>query len=198
MGVKIEWKGDEARARIDEGLRKGIIAAGFALQAAIQAKLSRLGRFASFARQATADDWDFIAREGFVDPPGGSPRLRSGRLRRTIQSVDASDASGPAVEVGVHGGLEYAAIHEFGGPMPGGRPYIVIDDGAGPEAVFISESTAARLQGAGRKVFRTKPYNMPARPFIRPALAENESRLIRTIEDAVARELDGMQGLPEQ
>jgi hypothetical protein len=64
-----------------------------------------------------------LSRIGDVDPPGGMPRKRTGNLAASIRS----EADGPLKRrVGPNSTVPYARIHEFGGPMPGGRPYLII------------------------------------------------------------------------
>jgi len=186
MASNLEWHGDEVARRLDDAVDGAVKTTALRLQGIVQQRLSRIGWFKSFDRQATDEDRSFVESHGFVDPPGGSPRLRSGRLRRAISTVHTDRWES---EVGVQGGLEYAAIHEFGGPMPGGQPYIVVkgDDGK-PTVRFIKRSTAARL---GKRVRYTKPYNMPARPFLRPSLRENAQALQDLFAATVRKRMEG-------
>ena len=94
MPSKVEWYGDEFAARMDEAVDGAVKSTAFKLQSFVQTRLSRVGKFKSFDKQADDDDREFVARNGFVDAPGGSPRLRTGRLRRAITSVPTNIAEG--------------------------------------------------------------------------------------------------------
>lgn len=193
MSVKVEWNGDEYAKRLEKGVAAGVEDAAFLLQNAIKARLNRLGKFKSFDKQATQADRDFIAGSGWVDPPGGSPRRRTGRLGLAIKI----EPTAPNVRtVGVFGDLAYAAIHEFGGQInhPGGTPYIVVKSAGGQmQARFVKKSRVAALVKKGLVVKLTKPHtiNMPARPFMRPSFEAMKDRMIEVYRARVARILGG-------
>jgi phage gpG-like protein len=189
MTAKLEWYGDEVEKRLEQGIENGLDEAAFTLVNEAKIRLSRLGKFKSFDKQATQADRDFVANNGLVDPPGGSPRLRTGALRRAI-GVGVYTKGSRERTVGVHGSLKYAAIHEFGGTInnPGGQPYIVVsDDNGQPVVRYVKKSTAARL----RNVRYTKPSttNMPARPFLRPSLDAMRSKMIEVYRRRVREAL---------
>lgn len=103
---------------------------------------------------------------GSVDPPGGFPRARTGRLARDIGHEAPKDGK---VRVGVSATNRYGAIHEFGGVInhPGGTSYFRRPGGL---AAWVGKaSPLARL------LPKTKPHQIriPARPYVRPALASS-------------------------
>lgn len=184
MSATLEWNGDEAIKAIDTAAKQGLDEAAMLLQDDIKGRLSRVGKFKSFDQQATQADRDFVAGNGLVDSPGGSPRLRSGRLRRAITTVKSGDFERT---VGVHGNLAYAAIHEFGGTInhPGGQPYIVVTgDNGEPTVRFIKKGTKPKRG----QVKLTKPHTitMPSRPFMRPAFQAKTGEMMRVYRERIA------------
>lgn len=202
--MPVEWNDEQIVKRVEKACERGVTKGAFILQEAIRDRLGRVGMFKSFDKQADDNDRAFVRDNGFVDPPGGSPRLRSGRLQRAITTAKINRYRR---EVGLQGGLEYGPIHEFGGPInhPGGTPYIVVSDKATgqPKPVFLRKSSSfnpgrksrqqrggaglAAMVAKGVTIKFTKPHtiNMPARPFIRPSATEKA----QAVKDAIASEI---------
>ena len=126
------------------------------------------------------------SRDGFVDPanpPPGPLKIRSGNLRRLMVVIKARKTGSAEYTAGLGNEAVYAAIHEFGGKT---------------SAHFIQAREADTLAFVGRDgglVFRETVFhpgsNIPARPFIQPALdlagpmieKEIAESMVRGIED---------------
>ena len=84
---------------------------------------------------------------------------------------------------------EYAKIHEFGGVInhPGGTAYIMIDG---------TKFQPVHNRNAKPWMKRTKPHaiNMPARPFMRPALRNNKAALGRVFAARVRQLMNAAGG----
>ena len=78
--------------------------------------------------------------------------------------------------------VPYAAIHEFGGRTP---PHDIVPKRAGALAFMLG----------GKQIFAKVVHHpgstIPARPYIRPAIAENRVKLEAGIRETVARMLEG-------
>jgi HK97 gp10 family phage protein len=106
--------------------------------------------------------------------------VKTGNLRRSIHiggqgagaeggdiGRPAQPANGAAVQVGTN--VEYAAIHEYGG--------------------IITPKTAKALRfKIGDKWVMTQRVQIPARPYLRPALDENEA----AVKDEVSKALQAL------
>lgn len=92
---------------------------------------------------------------------------KTGQLGDSIQIYDKEAWS---VKVGSRGVI-YAAIHEFGG--------------------IISAKRAKALHWIGKdgKDIFAKSVRIPARPYLRPAVDENQKQITRAIGDDVKRKL---------
>ena len=107
---------------------------------------------------------------------------RSGNLRDSIfHEVTATDNS-VVGKVAASMNVKYAAIHEYGGTIkhPGGTAYFI---GKDKMAHFISNKVAFAMGDWPR----TKPHdiNIPARPYMRPTLAEMKDEIVKGMTDAV-------------
>lgn len=189
--VTVQWDDKKFLAAIGESMSIGLDAAAVVVQRQATANLNRLGlRNTANARKeyetgreiragvlSGRSDFSQLSKArqrlfgvaqtfanlgGTVDPPGGMPRKRTGILAGSIQF----DSPKPNMRrVGPNASVKYAAIHEFGGPMPGGQPYLII------KGKFIPLKKGSKGMGV------TKPYNMPARPYMRPSLAQAKPQL---------------------
>lgn len=103
--------------------------------------------------------------------------VRSGNLRRSIQSQVANQSTEVSGRVFSDSSVRYAAIHEYGGTT---RPHFIE---AKPGGVLA-------FQSGGRTVFARRVNHpgskIPARPFMRPTLAEYRDRIIAGFEAAAA------------
>lgn len=192
---QVEWKGDEFLRDVERASRAGVDAAGLVVVRGIQAKINRqgtptsLGGLLAFARGGTrkrrdealagnrAAQRDVALNQsianlgGFVDPPGGSPRLRTGQLLRSILSKRDDNGSEPGVRVG--SGALYADVHEFGsrGPI---KPK--------------SKKFLSWVMG-GKRIF-AKAVTIPARPFIRPGFHQSKQAAFEAFVAEATRQLD--------
>jgi HK97 gp10 family phage protein len=91
---------------------------------------------------------------------------KTGTLKRSIHH-ETVEKSAQRVVVAVGTNLEYAAIHEFGG---------IIEAKNGPYLVFRT--------GDGEWHSVTS-VQMPARPYLRPALDENKDAIVKEIREAL-------------
>lgn len=204
---ELQWNGEAVYAELDKAVGVGVAAATVALQGEIRRTISRQGAptsatgKAGLARaieylkgkispkrvsKALGRDvqraFELSALGGFVDPPGGSPRLRTGALRRSIDSEVEKD-TGDGI---VGSALEYARIHEYGGTInhPGGTPYRFI---AG-RIVFLR-----KIIGAGKNTSVTNPHKItiPARPYFRPSVERSGGIMLKAFVDASKASLGG-------
>lgn len=210
--------GDYA-ARLRKASEAGMDAGAFVVEERVKLDISRLGRSPSGRRQ-NVDFSDFLERaEGLVDPPGGTPRVRTGLLRRSI-TVERTKPGlrriGPAAGLVYPGGTPVGVVaraHELGATInhPGGTPYIIVSgrDGA-PRAVFLSKKStykagkkakqqrgASRIKKAlakGGVVKFTKPHTIriPKRPFLRPALSKSRVQWTQAYYTTIQRQMAGV------
>lgn len=193
----------EYRKRFEEASEKGMDRAALVVEDRTKLDLSKLGVSPSGKRQ-NQDFSDFLERaEGLIDPPGGTPRLRTGLLRRSItfeRSAPNLRRIGPAAGLVYPGGTPVGTVaraHELGATInhPGGTPYIVIKGKDGRvRAVFLRKSSrlgrggkkTSQQRGAGRikaairkgspiKFTRAHRIVIPKRPFLRPALLKSKA-----------------------
>lgn len=192
--MTLQWYGPEVVRDARAAASNGIAAAAITLQTQIMANLSRPGAPSSATAAKTLVRGNKIlaaargaklrrglsktgreaaryayARQrigGLVDPPGGFPRVRSGNLRRSI-SIDHKPGELTA-RVGPSSSVPYARIQEYGGRVtPKSRKYLSWVDAA-----------------SGKRIF-AKAVNIPARPYVRPALVQARGAMV----DAFAAEL---------
>ena len=92
---------------------------------------------------------------------------KTGQLANSIQVYDKEAWS---VKVGSVGVI-YAAIHEFGGVIKAKRV------------------KALHWVGEDGKDYFAKSVRIPARPYLRPAVDENKSQIIKAIADDIRRKI---------
>ncbi|TXH17507.1 MAG: hypothetical protein E6R03_03830 [Hyphomicrobiaceae bacterium] len=201
--VRVEWNDKKAMRDIAAAIGVGLDAAAFVVERRAVANLNRLGlRNTANARKEYATgreirsgvlsgkvDFSQLSKArqrlfgvaqtfanlgGTVDPPGGMPRKRTGILAGSI-TVDRPTPN--LRHIGPNASVKYAAIHEFGGPMPGGQPFLIID------GKFIPLKKGSKGMGV------TKPYNMPARPYMRPSLIQSKPEMGSAFESAVRKSM---------
>ncbi len=146
---------DQYAARLKEAAVMGMDAAANEVANQVRANLSKPGRFKSFYRQASKRDRAYVRKYGFVDEPGGMPRLRTGNLRRSVTWDRPRTLSR---RIGPNKYIKYARIHELGGVA-----------GKGGNSVYI-----------------------PARPYLRPALATAGPRAARLFSQVVRAHMRGV------
>lgn len=117
---------DEYAAKMREAAILGMDQAANVVANQVRANLSKPGKFKNFNRQASRKDKRFVKEFGFVDPPGGFPRKRSGALGR---SVTFDRPSALVRRIGPSRFIKYGRIHELGGVAGNGsyipaRPYL--------------------------------------------------------------------------
>lgn len=146
---------DQYAARLREAAVAGMDMAANEVANQVRVNLSKPGRFKSFATQASKKDKAYVRKYGFVDAPGGMPRLRTGNLRRSV-TWDRPRAL--ARRIGPGQSVKYGRIHELGGVA-----------GKGGSSVYI-----------------------PARPYLRPALATAGPRAARLFSQIVRAKMRGV------
>ena len=103
--------------------------------------------------------------------------VRSGNLRRSIQSAVTDQTTEVSGRIFSDASVRYAAIQEYGGTTrPHGieaKPGGVLAFQAGGKTVF-----ARRINHPGSKI--------PPRPFMRPTLAEYRDKIVTSFEAAAA------------
>lgn len=87
--------------------------------------------------------------------PGKPPGVKSGSLRRSIQSVRKDDFTRQ-----VGSGLKYAAAQEFG-------------------SVISAKSGALKFQLKDKSWRTVKSVILPARPYLRPTLAKSKQKILK-------------------
>lgn len=112
----------------------------------------------------------------------GTLRVASGRLFQSFTRNKPGNHTEVTIEEGaivlkVSTDVPYAAIHEYGGSInhPGGTPYMIVDGG---RILFLKK-------GDARAIGVTKGHviNIPARPYVAPALAEFEKKAMPAIQE---------------
>ena len=107
-----------------------------------------------------------------MNASGGRPGLQvdTGNLVNSINTKLVSN-NGDRVIVEVGTGVEYAAIHEFGGVINALRsPYLHFE-----------------IDG---KHIATKSVTIPPRPYLRPAVDENEKDIIKAISASLEKSIE--------
>jgi phage gpG-like protein len=97
---------------------------------------------------------------------------RTGTLRRSVNYEVHTETSPQYVEVGTRG-LDYAAIHEFGGRIPDRRP--------------VNAKALHWIAPGGGDVFAmfARGFTMPERSYMRSSLDEKRDLYVRRIEMAM-------------
>lgn len=128
---------------------------------------------------------------------GNVLRVQTGRLWQSIQTVVSEDGSSGRVGTNV----EYAAIHEYGGKTaphlifapPGLALRFVNPKFVGP--VLMNKKGAISRKARSGVVFTSWVVHpgatMPARPYLRPALADSKDDIRRFFRGAVVKALKG-------
>lgn len=190
MSADVEWNGDDFLRDFNQALRDSSVDAGVIMQTEIKKKLN--------LRASN------VGSGGKASPPGSPPAKRTGSLGRSIQ-IDASKikSKNPLVRVGSN--LPYAMIHEFGGRIQSKGKLLAIPvrreaqlsgprDVPGLTFVPVKNPTnvvgrLVRRKGKGKTATLETWYllarrvNVPARPYLRPALKASEPKIIeRTIQ----------------
>lgn len=97
-------------------------------------------------------------------------REPTGNLMNSI-NIETDHADSHSAEVNVGTNVIYAAIHEFGG---------IIKAKNAPFLHFVID---------GRHIL-TKSVNMPARPYMRPAVDENREAIFETIANQLKKQIE--------
>jgi len=141
------------------------------------------GAVSKAMKDAMQRSLDIIYRRVTDNLTGRILKVRTGRLRQSIQT--AVEDGGQRGRIGTN--VEYGAIHEFGGTT---KPHVIT--ARGKRLRFVSsrfigpvkltkKGKLAKKQTAGSVVFASKVNHpgstMPARPFLRPALAESQEEI---------------------
>lgn len=111
--------------------------------------------------------------------------IKSGRLRRSIRIIRLT-----STYVTVGSTEAHAKIHNQGGTInhPGGTSYFI---NKGGDAVFVSRTTAARIESKNNRVLpKTKPHRItiPARQFL-PTRSRKSQTLNNRLKATVRAEL---------
>ena len=108
-----------------------------------------------------------------INASRGRPGLemKTGALVGSITAVPAKSTKTRA-EVDTGPSVLYAAIHEFGGII---KP--------------IRAKMLSWIGDTGERIFANL-VQIPARPYMRPAIDENEDRIVKAVETEVRRQLD--------
>ena len=110
------------------------------------------------------------SRDPFIDPPNPPPgplKTRSGTLRRGVKPVK-SRKKGQNFQTGLSNKVPYAGIHEFGGKTP---PH-VIEAVEADYLAFVGKTSTSDNPLVFVKRVNHPGSNIPARPFLTPALEE--------------------------
>jgi len=108
-----------------------------------------------------------------VNASSGRPGLevQTGALVGSIETTEAKSTKTRA-EVNVGPSVLYAAIHEFGGII-----------------VPVVAKMLSWISDTGERIF-ANAVHIPARPYLRPAIDENEDKIVKAVETEVRRQLD--------
>lgn len=99
----------------------------------------------------------------------GNLKVRSGHLRRSIKSTIKERHK--EIVGTLSNNVIYAGIHEYGG---------VIKPKKGKYLTFK----------VGDRWVKVTSVKIPARPFIRPAIEDNLTKIVNIIEDVITREMN--------
>ncbi len=169
---------------------------------AMAALAARAGRVTAAVKRALSDSVNLVHRKITLNISGAVLRVKTGRLRQSMQTFVAGDGSSGGVGTNV----EYARIHEFGGQT---RPHDILPTRAGAlrfvGSRFIGpikmtkKGKIARVKNAGAAgsgiVFAGGVLhpgsNIPARPYMRPALEDSREDINRIFVSRLAAALKG-------
>lgn len=103
-------------------------------------------------------------------------KVRTGRLRRSIHSKFLTDSSMVVGMVASSADVRYARIHEYGGKTA-------------PHVIRAKNGKALAFQMGGKMRFAAYVNHpgsvIPARPYMRPSLAEMRPQIEKGLEEAV-------------
>jgi phage gpG-like protein len=154
------------------------------------------------------------SRDPFIDPPNRPPgplKIRSGRLRRSTKPTKVKK-KGDIYIGGLQASAPYAAIHEFGGRT---KPHVIMAKGASVTS-SRSGGSVATTRSRGRKTRKVLRFranvasgrsggvnvggafvftpivfhpgsNIPARPYLKPALEDATPMIEAEITRALIR-----------
>lgn len=134
----------------------------------------------------------------------GEGLIRTRNLSRSIHSeVDASSATSASVNIGTN--VEYAAIHEFGGTVTAKNgKYLAIPVGSYKGSprdhddlvpVKTKGGSLVLMDRSGTVQYVLKAsVQIPAQPYLRPAMDENQERTINAMAKAFLQVIDRMTG----
>lgn len=145
---------DEYALRLREAGVAGMDQAANVVANQVRVNLSKPGKFKNFSRQASRKDKAFVRQFGFVDPPGGMPRKRTGKLG---DSVTFDRPSPLRRRIGPGKTVKYGRIHELGGAAGNGayipaRPYLRPSLRTSSQAAAQTFSKIVRAKMRGVKV----------------------------------------------
>jgi phage gpG-like protein len=154
-----------------------------ALQTAINVtrppRISRDAFLDAMAR-ALALGMNDVKRRAILNLTGRFLRVRSGRLRSSIQTRIIREANAVIGQIGTN--VVYARIHEFGGTT---RPHTILP----------RRATVLRFQRGGKTIFARRVNHpgskFPERPFLRTALDESRGDIVRHLRAALGQLLEG-------
>ena len=108
-----------------------------------------------------------------INASRGRPGLevKTGALVGSITTTEAKSTKTRA-DVDVGPSVLYAKIHEFGGII-----------------VPVVAKMLSWVSDAGERIF-ANAVHIPARPYMRPAIDENEDRVVKAVETEIHRQLD--------
>lgn len=130
--------------------------------------------------------------------------MRTRNLSRSIHSeVGASSATRASVDVGTD--VEYAAIHEFGGTVTAKNgKYLAIPVGSYKGSprdhddlapVKTKNGNLVMMDRSGTVQYVLKAsVQIPAQPYLRPAMDENQEKIIDVMAKAFRQVIDRMTG----
>lgn len=136
---------------------------------------------------------EVVYRRAAENVSGKVLKVQTGTLRRRLSTqVFADDLTARVGSPTV-----YAPVHEYGATIqhPGGTAYYF--DERLDRTVFISNAAAAR-QGTKHAFPRTKPHpiTIPARPWLRPALADSKKDIQAIFARGAQEALDNLGAAP--
>lgn len=141
---------------------------------AMAALAARRESVAAAIRRALSDSVMLVHRKITLNISGAVLRVKTGRLRQSMQTFVAGDGS----RGGVGTNVEYARIHEFGGTTP---PHEIRPRRMA--ALFFGGRFASRAQHPGATV--------PARPYMRPALEDSRDDIQKIFVSRLSAALKG-------
>ncbi len=114
-------------------------------------------------------------------PVEGILTSRTGALRSSITIAD----EGP-LSVAIGPTVVYGAIHEFGGTITRGAHSRLATTRLVGKVFKIGKERFREVQSVKAHEVSGGTINMPARPYLRPALAKQRGRIIEIIREALA------------